>query len=106
MPSFDAVSDLDSHELTNAVDQANRELSQRFDFKDTGASYELKEKEFIRFVPNPNWRGPKAAAEEVIYRYISDSKVAFEAYKTGELDIVPLVPEDLESVLKDPVLSK
>jgi uncharacterized protein YajQ (UPF0234 family) len=46
MPSFDAVSELDSHELTNAVDQANRELSQRFDFKDTGASYTLKEKEF------------------------------------------------------------
>jgi uncharacterized protein YajQ (UPF0234 family) len=46
MPSFDAVSDLDSHELTNAVDQANRELTQRFDFKDSGASYELKEKEF------------------------------------------------------------
>ena len=46
MPSFDAVSELDSHELTNAVDQANRELSQRFDFKDTGASFELKEKEF------------------------------------------------------------
>jgi len=45
MPSFDAVSELDSHELTNAVDQANRELSQRFDFKDSGASYELKEKE-------------------------------------------------------------
>ncbi len=37
MPSFDAVSELDTHELTNAVDQANRELSQRFDFKDTGA---------------------------------------------------------------------
>src|SRR4029079_19788973 len=46
MPSFDAVSELDSHELTNAVDQANRELAQRFDFKDSGASYELKEKEF------------------------------------------------------------
>jgi len=46
MPSFDAVSELDSHELTNAVDQANRELSQRFDFKDTGASFELNEKEF------------------------------------------------------------
>ena len=45
MPSFDAVSELDSHELTNAVDQANRELTQRFDFKDTGASFELKEKE-------------------------------------------------------------
>ena len=45
MPSFDAVSEIDSHELTNAVDQANRELTQRFDFKDTGATFELKEKE-------------------------------------------------------------
>lgn len=46
MPSFDTVSELDTHELTNAVDQANRELTQRFDFKDTGATFELKEKEF------------------------------------------------------------
>jgi uncharacterized protein YajQ (UPF0234 family) len=46
MPSFDAVSELDTHELTNAVDQANRELTQRFDFKDTGAMFTLKEKEF------------------------------------------------------------
>jgi uncharacterized protein YajQ (UPF0234 family) len=43
MPSFDVVSELNAHELTNAVDQANRELSQRFDFKDTGAVYELVE---------------------------------------------------------------
>src|SRR3954463_11049586 len=46
MPSFDTVSELDTHELTNAVDQANRELTQRFDFKDTGATFELKAKEF------------------------------------------------------------
>ena len=43
MPSYDAVSELNSHEVANAVDQANRELSQRFDFKDTGARFELKE---------------------------------------------------------------
>lgn len=43
MPSFDVVSELNGHELTNAVDQANRELSQRFDFKDTGAVFELDE---------------------------------------------------------------
>jgi uncharacterized protein YajQ (UPF0234 family) len=41
MPSFDVVSELNSHEVANAVDQANRELAQRFDFKDTGASFEL-----------------------------------------------------------------
>ena len=54
MPSFDAVSELDTHELTNAVDQANRELTQRFDFKDTGASFELKEKEFTVSLKAPS----------------------------------------------------
>lgn len=43
MPSFDVVSELNAHEVTNAVDQANRELAQRFDFKDTGAGFELNE---------------------------------------------------------------
>ena len=43
MPSFDVVSELNSHEVANALDQANRELAQRFDFKDTGARYELEE---------------------------------------------------------------
>jgi len=43
MPSFDAVSELNAHEVANAIDQANRELSQRFDFKDTGACFELNE---------------------------------------------------------------
>jgi uncharacterized protein YajQ (UPF0234 family) len=43
MPSFDTVSELNQHEVANAIDQANRELSQRFDFKDTGARFELKD---------------------------------------------------------------
>ena len=43
MPSFDVISEIDSHELTNAVDQANRELTQRFDFKNVGAMYELND---------------------------------------------------------------
>jgi cyclic-di-GMP-binding protein len=43
VPSFDVVSELNAHEVANAVDQANRELSQRFDFKDTGARFELEE---------------------------------------------------------------
>ena len=43
MPSFDIVSEFDSHELTNAVDQASREVGQRFDFKGTNAKFELKD---------------------------------------------------------------
>jgi uncharacterized protein YajQ (UPF0234 family) len=41
MPSFDVVSEVNHHELSNAVDQANREVSTRFDFKGTGSSFEL-----------------------------------------------------------------
>ena len=40
MPSFDVVSEVDMHEVTNAVDQANREVGTRFDFKGSNASYE------------------------------------------------------------------
>jgi uncharacterized protein YajQ (UPF0234 family) len=43
MPSFDVVSEVDMHEVTNAVDQANREVTTRFDFKGTNARYELNE---------------------------------------------------------------
>lgn len=43
MPSFDVVSEVDKHELSNAVDQANRELATRFDFKGTDAKFELEE---------------------------------------------------------------
>lgn len=43
MPSFDIVSEFNLHEVTNAVDQASREVDQRFDFKGTGAKFEQKE---------------------------------------------------------------
>lgn len=42
MPSFDVVSDFDAHEVSNAVDQSNREVSTRFDFKGTGSKFELE----------------------------------------------------------------
>jgi uncharacterized protein YajQ (UPF0234 family) len=45
MPSFDIVSEIDMQEVRNAVDQANREASTRFDFKDTGATIEIGDKE-------------------------------------------------------------
>lgn len=43
MPTFDIVSEVDTHELSNAVDQANREISTRFDFKGTSAKLEQDE---------------------------------------------------------------
>jgi hypothetical protein len=41
MPSFDVVSDFDSHEASNGIDQANREVNTRFDFKGSGSKFVL-----------------------------------------------------------------
>lgn len=41
MPSFDIVSEVDMHEVANALDQANREVGNRFDFKGVDASFEM-----------------------------------------------------------------
>jgi uncharacterized protein YajQ (UPF0234 family) len=43
MPSFDVVSEVNFHEVTNAVDQANREIQTRFDFRGVDAKFERKE---------------------------------------------------------------
>ena len=52
MPSFDIVSEVDSHELTNAVDQANRELTTRFDFRGVEASFELDDAVITQTAPS------------------------------------------------------
>jgi oligopeptide transport system substrate-binding protein len=58
-----------------------------------------------RFEPNPNyWQGKANTAIE--FSYITDSAVAFQAYKNNEFDIVTLAAEDLATVKKDAVLSK
>ena len=41
MPSFDVVSEVDMHEANNAVDQANRDVGTRFDFRGSDASFKL-----------------------------------------------------------------
>lgn len=52
MPSFDIVSNTDQHEITNAVDQANRELTTRFDFKDSNARVELTKDKITLIAPS------------------------------------------------------
>lgn len=52
MPSFDIVSEVDQHELTNAVDQANREVGNRFDFKGSNAHIEQNGYELTLIAPS------------------------------------------------------
>jgi oligopeptide transport system substrate-binding protein len=66
---------------------------------------ELVEKDHSTFTPNTNyWAG--VAKYNVEYKYITDSAVAFQAYKNGEFDVVGLAAEDLATVKADAVLSK
>ena len=52
MPSFDIVSEVNPHELTNAVDQANRELRTRFDFRNVEASFKLDDGVITQTAPS------------------------------------------------------
>lgn len=47
MPSFDIVSEFDKHEAQNAIDQANKEVSTRFDFKGSNSIFELNEDKLL-----------------------------------------------------------
>lgn len=51
MPSFDVVSKIDHHEVSNAVDQTNREISTRFDFRGTNARLELTKNTITLIAP-------------------------------------------------------
>lgn len=51
MPSFDVVSEVDMHELTNAIDQTNREVSNRFDFKGTNSRVERSDVNLTLIAP-------------------------------------------------------
>ena len=65
MPSFDVVSEIDHQEVKNAIDQATREVTTRFDFKDTGTSIELgKEELTLRSSTEDRLRALRQVVEE------------------------------------------
>ena len=69
MPTFDIVSQVDMQEVRNAVDQANREASTRFDFKGTDSVIELSEKELtLRSSTEDRLRALRQVLEEKLVR--------------------------------------
>ncbi|MBW8825863.1 MAG: YajQ family cyclic di-GMP-binding protein [Acidobacteria bacterium] len=73
MPSFDVVSEIDMQEVRNAVDQAQRELATRFDFKDTNSSIELGKSDLtLRSNSEDRLRAVRQVVEEkFVKRHIS-----------------------------------
>ena len=102
MPSFDVVSKADLHEIANAVDQANRELATRFDFKDSGAKVTLKVQEVgQRATQTVTVRqGIDADHARKLVKLIKDAKLKVQtAIQGDELRVSGKKRDDLQTVI-------
>lgn len=85
MPSFDVVSEVDKPELSNALDQANREITTRYDFKGSGARVDYQDGIITLFADN-EFQVQQAA--EILHLKMA---------KRG-IDLACLQPNDIEEV--------
>ena len=83
MPTFDVVSEVDMQEVKNAVDQASREVTTRFDFKGTGSSVELKE-QAIELATENDQR--LKALTQVLEEKLVRRKVSLKALGYGKIE--------------------
>lgn len=83
MPSFDVVSEVDSQEVRNAVDQAAREVAQRFDFKNTNSSVVLAD-DGITLESSTEDR--LAALRQVLEEKLVRRKVSLKAISFGTVE--------------------
>src|SRR4051812_32235052 len=83
MPTFDVVSEVDRQELRNAVDQTQREVTTRFDFKDTGSTVELSDTERGR-PPSPGAR--LRALRQVLEEKLVKRQVSLKALAWGKVE--------------------
>ena len=83
MPSFDVVSKVDWHEVDNALNQANKELTQRYDFRGSATKLELKEEEFVL---ESSDEFKLKAALEVLEGKLAKRKVPLESLEPGKIE--------------------
>ena len=83
MPTFDVVSEVDMQEVRNAVDQAKREITTRYDFKDTGSSIELQGSEIrMATASEDRLRALRQVLEEKLVR----REVSLKAVEYGKVE--------------------
>ncbi len=83
MPSFDITSEVDLQEVRNAVDQATREVATRFDFKDTGATIELKGEDIELHAPTED---RLRALVQVLEEKLVRRNVSLKALSPGKVE--------------------
>jgi uncharacterized protein YajQ (UPF0234 family) len=83
MPTFDVVSEVDMQEVRNAVDQANREVTTRFDFKDTSSTLELNGHELNL---HSNTEDRLRALVQVVEEKLVKRQVSLKAMEKGKVE--------------------
>ncbi len=83
MPSFDVVSEVDMQEVRNAVDQASRELANRFDFKNTNSSIELTD-DAIKLASSTEDR--MSALKQLLEEKFAKRKISMKVLDYGTLE--------------------
>ena len=84
MPSFDVVSEVNKHELTNAVDHANRELSTRFDFKGVDAKYVLEDEKLIKLTAPSDFQVKQMG--DIPKQRVGARQIDFRCLEFGEIE--------------------
>lgn len=84
MPSFDVVCELDIHEVTNAIDQANREVGTRFDFKGSGAKLMFQDNTIILSAQNDFQLNQML---DILYKKMAKRNVDVRHMETSEPEI-------------------
>ena len=84
MPSFDVVSEVDKHELTNAIDQANRELSTRFDFKGVDAKFEQEGDALIKLAAPSDFQLKQMA--DILKQRLAARGIDFRCMEFGDIE--------------------
>lgn len=86
MPSFDIVSEVDMHEVNNALDQANREVGTRFDFKGVDASFELNNDSDIIISAEADFQIQQML--EMLKSKMVKRSIDIKSLKEGEVQVV------------------
>ncbi len=84
MPSFDIVSEVDLHELSNAINQTNREVKTRFDFKDSDADVEYKETTLTLQAENEFQINQ---ITEILHKKLAKRGVDIAALEAGQIEV-------------------
>ena len=85
MPSFDVVSEVDWQEIRNAVDQANREISTRYDFKGSDARVEQNEQNLILYADDEFKVGQ---ARDILHNKLAKRQVDLGCLQPGNLETI------------------